>query len=93
MNDSFKKKVSNSMKKIDESKGILSKCIAKYGDNPSYLATLTKISELELLLKDSYETTLNGLNKSNKDAKQNFIVLFEVTENVYNLTKKLETSL
>lgn len=93
MSNNFKVKVSNSLEKINESKSILSKCITKYGDNPSYLTTLNKIEELEILLKDSYKTTSKGLNKSNKDAKQNFIVLFEITENVYNLTKKLEESI
>lgn len=71
----IKEKFTIYKKKISESKNIISECIEKYGEINSYLITLNKINELEMLLDDSYKTTINGLNKSNIEAKNNFIIL------------------
>ncbi len=43
-----------------------------------------------MLLDDSYKTTINGLNKSNVEAKNNFIILFKAIDNIHHLTKKID---
>lgn len=89
-NNTFSVRVDKAMQKIKMSKSIISKCIDKYGQHNSYVVTLNKLNELEILLEDSYETTKNGLNKSNKDAKNNFLILFDTADKVYNITQEFE---
>ena len=80
----FKDKIQDSIRKINKSRLIINQEIDKFGSHNSYLQILNKLDAVEIILKDSERNTVEGTNKSNKETKENFLVLFDTVDKVYD---------
>lgn len=79
---SLQEKTKESLIILQKSKKIIYDIIKKNRDKQNLEHIITKITAVEELIKDSYKTTINNNNISNSDAKQNFIILFEMADNI-----------
>lgn len=82
MEKSFNEKTRDSLITLKKSKKIISEILDKNGDDESLGVLVRKITAIEDLIKDAYKTTIEGKNKSNKEAKQNFVILFEMSDKI-----------
>lgn len=79
---SLQEKTKEALIILQKSKKIIYDIIKKNRDKQNLEHIITKITAVEELIKDSYKTTVKGANISNSDAKQNFIILFEMADNI-----------
>lgn len=91
--NSLKDRTKTALIQLKESKSVISAAIGKVGEDEGLVAMLEKVTLIESLLKDSYKTTIEGKNKSDEDAKNNFKILFDVSSKIGEATEELKENL
>lgn len=86
----LKKKYNEALIRFQDTNRKLTVLIAKYPNDKSLVTLLGKVKALELLLVDSYETTIKNKNISNSDALKNLRLMFKTSGDINTIVSGIE---
>ena len=86
----LKKKYNEALIRFQDTNRKLTVLIAKYPNDKSLVALLGKVKALELLLVDSYETTIKNKNISNSDALKNLRLMFKTSGDINTIVSGID---
>lgn len=86
----LKKKYNEALIRFQDTNRKLTVLIAKYPNDKSLVTLLGKVKALELLLVDSYETTIKNKNISNSDALKNLRLMFKTSGDINTIVSGID---